>query len=369
MREPADASGWLGQRRGDEHVVALEEGRHVASIGVDGGERVDIVRAGHAFRIAAGIAHDVLDIVLAKVAAEARQLRTNARGRAGGDHLGPRHHHGLRVGATGICIGPRLLDHVAEVFQQLRRVGRGLGAVRMDGIARQRRRAERHAQAGARMHRLGKRCLQGRGDVGRARIRPGAGVQQGGRVAHGAGQEPVDGHASPAFPGIRSVRQPRARRLEAEQAAGRGRDAHRPAAIRPVRRRHDARRHRRARAARRAAGRTAGVPRIARRSVIDRGFCHCTDAQLGRGRAAERDQPGFVQPLDQCAVALMRRTLEQARAGGHGKVRGLRPQILQKERHALERPARQACLDVGTGDVLAHAHDRIEGRVQRLDPC
>ena len=152
------------------------------------------------------------------------------------------------------------------------------------------------ARYGARRRRRGVRI---------ARHRPVGDVEQRRGVAHRAGDDELGREAVPALAGGGAERVAAARRLEADEAAVRGGDADRAAAVAGVRRRHDAGRHRRRRAAARPAGAVRWLPGIAG-GAEGVGLGGRQQAELGRVGASEDDQAGGEELVGDVGVARAR---------------------------------------------------------------
>ena len=162
-----------------------------------------------------------------------------------------------------------------------------------------------------------------------------------------------------------------ARRLEPDQAAARGRDPDRAAAVVAVGDRHHARGHRRRRAAAGAAGRAVERPRVARGAEA---------ARLG-GRQDPLSRAASVLPTITNPASRSRRTrnaswsahevAEQVAAHRH-RHPGDGPVVLDRDRHAGERariararsPSRGGQRGLG-GDV----RERVDRRLQLVDPA
>ena len=132
-----------------------------------------------------------------------------------------------------------------------------------------------------------------------ARLGAGEDVEQQRRLAHRARQDAVADEE--VLAGVRRGRDAAALGLQADEAAARGRDAQRAAAVVAVGERHHRRRDGGRRAARRAARRALEVPRVARRPAAAR-LGHRQDAPLGQRRRADDDEPGRAQPRDDVVV-------------------------------------------------------------------
>ena len=158
------------------------------------------------------------------------------------------------------------------------------------------------SRPGSRPDLLGERPRRRRQPVGIAGLRLAGDVEQHGAVAHRAGDGVHHRKPAPALV-LRRVGDAALGRLQAEQAAARGRGADRAAAVAGVGRRHDPGRHRRRRAAGGAAGRAAEVPGIAARAEQDR-LGDRLQAEFRRVGLAEDHQAGAAVQAGQRAVGL-----------------------------------------------------------------
>ena len=188
------------------------------------------------------------------------------------------------------------------------------------------------------------------------------------RPRHGSG----DAHAVPAAEG-RMLRHAAMGRLEPVDPAERGRDADGAAAVGAHRERPEPRPHRGARAAARAARRQLRIPRIAR-DTEERVVGHALVAELGRVGLADEDGARPLQPLDGDSILLRHVLGEEPGAAGRQHAPG-EHQILDRERHAVQRPQRLARHDghLGGQGRLAgllggDGAEGVEPRVQPLDP-
>ena len=151
------------------------------------------------------------------------------------------------------------------------------------------------------------------------------------------------------------------------QTAGRRRRADRAEAIGRMGDRQHAGRDRRRSATARARRCPLQVPGIAR-GAIEPGLAGEAEPELAAARLAVDHHAGTLEPADMEAVPGRRRQVGEEAAAARGPGAGeRRAQILQQERHAGERPLRQACLDGLRGVVVELHHDRVDGRVARID--
>ncbi len=174
------------------------------------------------------------------------------------------------------------------------------------------------------------------------------------------------GQAAQALAAFGAGGDPRARGLQAEQAAARGGDADGAAAVGGMGRRHHARGHGRRRAAAGAAGREREVPGVAGDAVEQR-FGGGREAELGRVGLARDDQAGAAHARHDLAVG--RRHLvgveARGRSGGGTGHRG--HQFLHQEGNAMERAGRQAARDLGARGIVERRDHGVERRVVSLD--
>ena len=190
-----------------------------------------------------------------------------------------------------IELGRGFLDVVTERLTQARGVldRRNAGRVHRDAG---RRRLANPMRSGPGSMRIASR--QGRAGGTAAYGSPGIGPaiasSSRGAVAHAAGDHVLRGQPAQALGAFRAGADARTRRLQPEQAAGRGRDADRAAAIGRMGERHDAGRHGGGRTAARAARREIGAPRVAGDAVEAR-FGRRREAELGRVRLAGMTRP------------------------------------------------------------------------------
>jgi hypothetical protein len=174
--------------------------------------------------------------------------------------------------------------------------------------------------------------------------------------------------------GVRA-REPSVGRLEAEDAAQRGRHADRAVGVGAERDRHHAAGDRAAGAARRAAGHVGDVVRIARGAIVHvlAGevvgiFPHVEGAdEDGAGRFKARDQGGVARRGGARAIDLRARERRQSRDV---------EQVLDRERYACERPHRPAVGARGIDRVCPgeraladHCGEGVKYRIARADAC
>ena len=154
--------------------------------------------------------------------------------------------------------------------------------------------------------------------------------------------------------------QPAVGRLQAEQAAQRGRHADRAVGVGAQRQRHLARRHRSARAARRAAGHARRVARIAARPVVGV-LAGEVVGVLAHVEAADQDRAGRLELAHQRAVARGLRSIDvDLRAGARRQALDVE-QVLDRERHAGQRAAMGAGIDLRRALAGARGQDVGEG--------
>jgi hypothetical protein len=202
------------------------------------------------------------------------------------------------------------------------------------------------------------------------RIRPRDGAQQEARIEGAAGHRPdmvqrrrqfgraVAAHASP-------------RRLQPRQAIGRGRPADRAARVRGQRTIGHARRDGDAGTARRDAGPVVRAPWIARR---DDGRMVVGIRAFGELGFADEDRAGGLQAPHHRRVAGRHGLAAQPHAGAGGHAFDVE-QVLDRDRHAVQRTAPCVCRDLFVGRVGLcergvghHQRVRMQVAVERRDP-
>ena len=159
------------------------------------------------------------------------------------------------------------------------------------------------------------------------------------------------------------------RRLQPDQPRARGRPAHRARAVGAERERAEARGHGRRTAAARAARRALEVPRIAR-DAERRAIGQALHAELRRRRLGEDDRARVAQAFHEDVVRGGRRiALEDRRAVPRRHALHV-DQVLDADRHAMQRPERIAAHDgllgllrVAAGVVGHHLTEAVELRV------
>ena len=163
------------------------------------------------------------------------------------------------------------------------------------------------------------------------------------------------------------------RGLEPGQAAQRGRDADRPAAIAARSQGHHARRRRGRRTPRGAARRASRIPGVAGRSLRQAGGVALV-AELGRGRLAQHDTARGPQARHQRRVGGRRRILDVQQRTEPGGEAGRVLQVLDPDRDAGQRPDGLARRDspvdrrrLGQRPLGVHHHPGVELRIQLLD--
>ena len=152
------------------------------------------------------------------------------------------------------------------------------------------------------------------------------------------------------------------RRLVAEEAAGRRRDADRAAAVGPVGERGHTAGHRRARAAGGAAGGVLRVPRVGR-DPPERAMGGTGVGEFGGRGAHVHDGAGAQQPVDRRCGVVRPKVLEDL--GAEGRDLALdRVKVLDSHRHAFECPYATVGLTVlglGLLRLLARPVEEIVG--------
>lgn len=188
------------------------------------------------------------------------------------------------------------------------------------------------------------------------------------QVAHLADDRALtDGDAAPA-----GIRRPPGRRLEAGDAAERGRDLHAAAEVGAEPQRRPARGDDRSLAAAADAGRAAQVPGVVRPAVE-----RIVRFQVEQGprdvRRPEYDRPGGPQPRHVFVVLGRERVGPRRQAEGRGRA-GEVQRLLHGDRHAVQRASALTPGDrgvglagFGAGPRRRRVDDGIEGGVDRLD--
>ena len=252
---------------------------------------------------------------------------------------------------------------MTHALQQLGGVTHGPLAFRIDRFAGCGARDQTDPQATGRgADLLRERPLRWRRKVRRPDIGTAGHVQQCGAVAHAARDDVLGGHARPAFATIGAVRIARARRLEPEQSAARGRDADRSATVRGVGGGHDPGGDRSCRAAAGAAGHVVEIPRIAR-GAMQPGLGGDGEAELGRIGLAEDVETAALVARHQLGVVIGTIVGEEAAAVAGDGTGEQRVQILEEERHPVERALRQAGAQRGARLIVVTRHHRVDARI------
>ena len=147
-------------------------------------------------------------------------------------------------------------------------------------------------------------------------------------------------------------RDPPEARLEADDAAPGGGDAHRAAHVRPLGEGHAARRDGRGAPTRGAAGGAAGIVRVAGHAPERAGGLQGV-GELGGRRLADDDRPGAAQGGDDVGVPVGHPVLEGVRAEGRA-VTGDGRGVLHRDRYAVE-----------DAEILVAAGDGVGGDLRR----
>jgi hypothetical protein len=258
---------------------------------------------------------------------------------------------------------------MAERFQQPRRGGHRRPALRVVQVPLGRRPVN---DADPQLPRVGAALLDQRAGQRRRVVRVARHgiadhVEHAGRVPDGPGDGSVDGAARPALPDQRPLAHPATGRFEPDQAAFAGRDADGPAAVVGMSYRHHPRCDRGSRSARGPAGRVAGVPGIARRPAAQRLGGH-RGAHLGGVGAAERDEAGRPELGRQVRRHRPPHVAQRADAErGRLAVRHA-AEVLEQGRHPAERAVGQLAIRFLAGRVEPGPDDRVQFRVDGLDP-
>ncbi len=156
-------------------------------------------------------------------------------------------------------------------------------------------------RSGVGAHLLEEGSLGGRGPVGVAEVGPGGGVQEGGAIAHGAGEGVLADEACEHVPVVGAQGIAGAGGLEAEQAAAGGGDADGAAAVAAVGHGDDAGGHGGGGAAAGAAGGALGVPGVVG-GAEEAGLGGRHEAELRGIGLAHDDQPGALLTNDELGV-------------------------------------------------------------------
>jgi hypothetical protein len=270
-------------------------------------------------------------------------------------------------GELGRVVARRDLHHlVAERFAELGGVARGADAIAIHRRGHRRFRGERdaeHADLALDLIEVG--ALGQRRHVGRPGLRAQRRVEQSGAVAHRAADDVLLGKTVPSLAGVGADGCASTRRLEAEQAAARGGDTNRPAAVAGVGERYDAGGDRGRRASARAAGRPPEVPGIVGGAEARR-LGHGQEPELGSICPAEHHEAGSHVPAGELAVAGGAPAVEKPASRGGGFAREGLEQILDEEGHpgegAVALHARSPCLG------YALVHHGVEPRIDALEP-
>ncbi len=213
MRKAPNPRGRLCQRGRQDHIAVIEHRRHLPAKGMDLADGFKISGGVQSLGMGEGTATDAFNQI-GRQRSSAQGL-ADTKGRPHRDDIGPRPHHPPDIGARQSG-----RHDMAQAFQQSRGIQHGAADLGVDGCAGKGGLDHHHPQA-ARWpaDRIGMAALQGRGDIGRAQIRPGAGIEHDCGIAHAMGQEAIDRHPSPTLACIGAIWQARAGRLEAEEAA------------------------------------------------------------------------------------------------------------------------------------------------------
>ena len=209
--------------------------------------------------------------------------------------------------------------------------------------------------------------LRRRRIVGRPNVRAGSRVEQHRRVPHRSRDRVHRRHPGPALADVRTRRSPSASGLQAKQSAAGRRNPDRPAAIRRIPGRNHTGSHGRRRAARRSARRVLQIPRIARLAVQLR-LSRRRDPHLRRRRPPKDRQPRRLVANHHLRVVIGHRVGEDLRPAGDRLTRVQRAQILEQERHTMERTLGQTSERILARVVVPRIDDRVELRIDSLRP-
>ena len=302
LRHLAQPRGRSGQRRRQQEVPRRRRARrvppllHPAPVPAHGGQALEVVVGRDRRRPLGQRPRERLDVLGPQLPVQPLPGHPHA---AAGVGRPQRREPGDEVLVLQ-AVGVGLLHVVAERRQQGGRLlgradARGMGRHPRAGSTRTpTRRRPGSAPTSARYGRSGRR-----GDDGVADARAARGVEQRGRVTHGAGDDVLDAEA--ALVPQRPEGGPPLADLEPDQPAAGGRDADGAAAVAGVRGRHQPRRDRGGRPAARTARRALQVPRVVGRAE-GHGLGRREDAELGRVRPAQDHEPGGAVATDQGGV-------------------------------------------------------------------
>ncbi len=202
-------------------------------------------------------------------------------------------------------------------------------------------------------------------DEGIARLRDRDAVEHRRHVAHGLGLHEVGGVAPAALVDDGTYRHAHARGFQADAAAEAGGDADRAADVGAVSDGHDAGGDGSLRAAAGAAGRVAllpGVGGVAEHGALGGGG----HGVLGRGRAAQDVDARRLQHVGEVGADLHRHALAQARAEFDLASLLVAEDVLDQERHALERAVAKALLVQPIDAVGIELDHGPDGRIDLL---
>ena len=355
-------SGGRGHGRGEERVEAGEEAGDPAAEALDVLHGDQPVGRGD---LLAGLPQrpgQRLDLVLARLAADAPDPVAQDPRRGGVDH---RADGRADLGRKARPV--RLGDLVAERGAQPGGVLGGRDAVRVAVVAVGRSGGVADPQpAGIGAHLVEERPGRRRRPVRVAQVGPGRGVEQRGAVPDRTGERVLGRAAARDVAVLGPERVAGPGRLEREQAARRRRVAQRAAQVVAVRERHHARRHRRGRAAAGPAGGALRVPRVAGRAEQHR-LARGRHPEFGRAGLAQDDQARPAQPEHELGVEGGHVAGQEAGTLGEAHALHLAGQVLEQVRHPGERTGR-AGARLLERPVEDRRDDRVQHRVQRLDP-
>ena len=349
--DPAELDRELAEARGQQHVVAGVEGRHLPAQPVGGLGGPHVVRRAGALADAGGVPGDRLHLALDRGPARGRMGRQvhhrvhRGQGDEGGDHHAALD---LRVGLLHVMAELGAEPHrLLEGGEALGVDGRAVGGQRGVGDAQRPRRGPALLEVGPRGR---------RGGVGIPGPRPVGGVEQRRAVPHRERHRVLGGAAAEALAGDRREGVAPPRGLEPDQPAARGGRADGAEAVAGVRHREHARAHRGGGPAARAGGDAGRVPRIAGRPV-ESGLAGEREAHLAAVGPAEDHEPGALEPGHVLAVERGRRGVgEEPAAPRHGRPGERGAQVLQEKRHAAERSVGKPVGDRAAA-VVVERHD------------
>ena len=366
--EGTERDGRLRDGRRQQQVVDAPELRRLACVGLDPAPGGGIGRAGDQAPELGERPGQGFDLVRGDRATD----RARAFVELGGDAAGPEGEEPRSPFGIAESGGVGGLDVVAERLEDLDGVANGGDAVgvRVDDGAVERGVVgiEADAQpAGGRGELGGVRAQRRRRRIWIARLHAGEDIEHRRGVAHRAGDDVLVHEATVDVADVRCEGNAAAGGLEAEQAAARGGDADRTAAVVRMRDRHEARGSGAGRAAARATGGALRVVRVARWRPRGR-FSGREDAELGGVGLADDDEACALELRDEVRVLrdLVAGVLQRLDAARVERTTNRGAEILDQDRHAAERAGRRG-LGIGARLIVERDDHGAELRVVLLD--